>query len=77
MTGVLSTEDGHLPCEQDPAAWFSPEPATIQRAKHGCSLCPRREDCLTQALATEELMGHTLTGVHGGLTPAERNRLKA
>lgn len=72
----MSTETGHLPCEQAPEVWFSPDPNDIQRAKRACSSCPRRELCLTECLATEELMGQQLKGVHGGLTPRERINLK-
>ena len=74
---MLSTDDGHLPCEQQPELWFSPEPTNIQRAKQSCLSCPRRELCLSECLNLEELLGQQLVGVHGGLTPAERNRLKA
>lgn len=75
VTGVLS-EPG-LACSTNPELWYSPEPIDIQRAKQLCLACPRIELCLSEVLVTEDLLGHTLIGVHGGLTPAERNRLKA
>jgi predicted RecB family nuclease len=73
----LSTETGHLPCEQNPGLWYSPDPVDIQRAKQTCRSCLRRELCLSETLETEDLLGMQLVGVHGGLTPAERNQLKA
>lgn len=73
---MLSTDTGHLPCEQQPELWYSPEPENIQRAKQLCLSCARRDVCLSECLVLEELLGHQLVGVHGGLTPPERNRLK-
>lgn len=71
---MLSSDNGSLACEQQPELWFSSEPEDIQRAKQACLPCPRRELCLSECLVTEDLLGHQLVGVHGGLTPLERTR---
>jgi hypothetical protein len=76
VIGMLSTDTGHLACEQQPELWFSPEPEDIQSAKQLCLPCSRREVCLSECLVLEDLLGQQLVGVHGGLTPAERNRLR-
>lgn len=65
-----------MACAKQPELWYSPEPRDIQRAKQTCLLCPRIELCLAECFLTEELLGQQLVGVHGGLTPAERIRLK-
>ena len=74
---MLHTEQGYLPCEQNNTSlWFSHDPGSIHLAKQLCNDCPRRALCLEDALATGELLGTELVGVHGGLTEPERTRLR-
>ncbi len=43
----------------------------IAAAKSVCATCPVRDDCLQYSIATNQT-----EGVWGGLTPAERRRLR-
>lgn len=67
--------DAPLPCSFDPELWFSRQKADIVAAKKACGRCPYQLRCLEDVKQTEELLGHQLHGVHGGLTPPERRRL--
>jgi WhiB family transcriptional regulator, redox-sensing transcriptional regulator len=49
----------------------SDPPATVEAAKAVCSGCPVTGDCLGFALGTMRA-SQDLTGIYGGLTPAER-----
>ena len=46
-------------------------PATAEAAKAVCAGCPVTGDCLDFAFQTMQA-GQDLTGIYGGLTPAER-----
>ena len=54
--------------EHDPAWWF--DERHVGRARRVCAGCGYRSRCLDLALVNGER-----TGVWGGLTPAERERL--
>ena len=61
----------HALCGQaDPEAWF-PEPGIRTIAKTICARCPVRRPCLLFALATNQAYG-----IWGGLSTAERDRLR-
>lgn len=47
------------------------EDQRVERAKAICSVCPVQEECLQYALATNQT-----EGVWGGMTGAERRRLR-
>ena len=68
---MLHTDDP-TPCGPDPRLWFSTRQADILGAKALCLTCGQRLRCLEETLATEELLGQRLHGIHGALTPAER-----
>lgn len=64
-----------LPCTLDPEMWFSSDKAERQKAASLCRTeCPRVLKCLHEALATEKALGHTMHGIHGGLTEAQRRK---
>lgn len=62
--------------ESDPDAWFPDEDNPLGNkytmAKRLCAKCPVRDLCLEFALVNDELHG-----LWGGLTPRERQRLRA
>ncbi len=74
----LTRSEDHIPwCEEarcrayDPEIFFPEKGESPRRAKHICSLCPVRLECLNYALR------HDLRyGVWGGLSDRERRRLK-
>ena len=67
----------------DPRLWAEPDraahggitddadPAQVRRAKTICAACPCRVECGLWALEHDEL------GIWGGMTRAERNRIRA
>lgn len=64
------------PCQvTDPELWFGdegdPMATRFRTAKNMCSRCPVIRECLTFALANDELYG-----VWGGLNPKERQALR-
>lgn len=60
----------HAVCRgRDPEIWHTP--STVEQARSYCRRCPVRDLCLTVALAAGEGWG-----VWGGLTAAERHRVK-
>jgi WhiB family redox-sensing transcriptional regulator len=69
--------DEPTPCQtRDPELWFSRKKADVANAKALCLSCPLRLRCLEEALETEALLGQSLHGIHGALTPAERTKTK-
>jgi len=63
------------PCRiSDPDAWFSDKDdgqSQYREAKRLCAVCPVRAECLTYALASDEVFG-----VWGGLTRNERLKIR-
>ena len=60
-------------CAQiDPYVWFSEEGSLNATAKALCHSCPIEDACLSTALADPEL-----SGIWGGTTPRERQRMRA
>lgn len=59
-----------LPCEVDPNAYFSDDPADIERAKEACQDCPlsRFNACRAAGWQNEH-------GVFGGLSADDRSRI--
>jgi WhiB family redox-sensing transcriptional regulator len=60
----------------DPDAWF---PGKGQRAMAATRIyirCPVRPQCLDYALSGADTWGGIATGIWGGTTPAERDRLR-
>ncbi len=57
----------------DPEAWFvdTGDREAVARVKSICAECPVRTACLEIALRTDEPHG-----IWGGMTPAERQRMK-
>lgn len=66
--------DAAKPCDDRPERWFPTTPAGIVTAKALCLSCPLILRCLRETLETEQMLGTTLHGIHGGLTPAERTK---
>lgn len=66
--------DQPLPCSLvSPELWFSEDKDDQQQAKMLCKeKCPMILACLEDCLLQEEQLGTRLKGIHGGLTPAER-----
>jgi WhiB family redox-sensing transcriptional regulator len=67
-----------LCAQADPDAWF---PAKRQRAHMTiaiqiCGQCPVRAQCLDYALSGADSWGGIATGIWGGTTPQERDRLR-
>lgn len=63
------------PCQgTDPEMWFGTEDESIRfrQAKELCTKCPAIQACADYALAADEQFG-----VWGGLSPLERDRLRA
>jgi len=74
---ALPDMPGALCKGEDPSVWF-PFPGTVgrpsasvRRAKAVCAACPARARCLEWALKANEI-----EGVWGGMTPAERARIR-
>jgi WhiB family redox-sensing transcriptional regulator len=60
--------------ETDPETWFpqvGDSYGDSRTAKKLCNECPVKTECLTFALANNEMFG-----IWGGLTPKERQRIK-
>ena len=55
----------------DRGAWFSEDPEAIRRAVAVCRACPVRFQCLCFAIDTRED-----DGIWGGVSPAERHRIR-
>ena len=73
---MQSVEDAHwmdrAACSPRTAElFFPPKGFTADLARSVCLRCPVRQECLTRALEIDER-----TGVWGGLSPAERKRLR-
>jgi WhiB family transcriptional regulator, redox-sensing transcriptional regulator len=67
-----------LCAQADPDAWF---PSNGQRALAAiatriCEHCPVRAKCLDCALSGADTWGGIATGIWGGTTPHERDRLR-
>lgn len=60
-----------LCAQTDPEAFFPERNSPGKGAKKICDRCDVKADCLADALAMNERFG-----VRGGLTPAERRKLK-
>ena len=52
----VQSRDG-MPCQREPALWFSERPQELERAKALCRLCPLRAGCLAGALERAEPHG--------------------
>lgn len=52
--------------------FYTTDPTAVDAAKAICRACPVRQDCLTDAMQTEDYLRW---GVWGGLTPDERRDL--
>jgi WhiB family redox-sensing transcriptional regulator len=67
-----------LCAQADPDAWFPDrghcDVAAI--AKRICGHCPVRAQCLDYALSGTDTWGGIATGIWGGTTPKERDRLR-
>jgi WhiB family redox-sensing transcriptional regulator len=58
----------------DPDMFFPPvgnEDGVARKAKKICQACPMMSECLTYALANEEMFG-----IWGGTSPRERQRMR-
>lgn len=61
----------------DPDLWFAEDSAGIERAQTFCrSQCIVREECLRAALREERVPGNHPFGVRGGVTAAQRLKLR-
>jgi WhiB family redox-sensing transcriptional regulator len=59
-------------CSQaDPESWFPEKGGSVAYAKRICRRCPVRAECLAWALTHDERHG-----IWGGLSEAERRKLK-
>ena len=67
----------NAPCRYDPELWFQEDKKSVALTKKLCGTCVHRESCLTDCLDYEELSGSVKYGIFGGLTPRERNQLRA
>ncbi len=65
-----------LCAQADPDLWYPQHPALITRAKRICNACPVRRQCLDYALTGADTWRGITTGIWGGTTPRERNRLR-
>jgi WhiB family redox-sensing transcriptional regulator len=66
-------------CSQaDPDAWFPTkgQHAIAKIATRICRQCPVRVQCLDYALSGADTWGGIATGIWGGATPHERDRLR-
>lgn len=69
--GSYPPVDGSQPCAQtDPEAWFPEKGGSPRAAKRLCGTCAFEDACLEYALR------HKVTGVWGGTTEGQRNRLR-
>lgn len=57
---------------RDVEEFFTESKLRVVEIKNLCALCPVRQQCLTEAMRTEDTSRY---GIYGGLTPAERNDL--
>ena len=67
-----------LCAQADPDAWF-PEKgqhALAKTAMRICRACPVRAQCLDYALSGADTWGGIATGIWGGTTPRQRDRLR-
>jgi WhiB family redox-sensing transcriptional regulator len=64
--------------QADPDAWFAEKSlrALAEMAKRICGHCPVRAQCLEYALSGADTWGGIATGIWGGTTPQERDRLR-
>lgn len=65
------------PCQFDPELWFSGGKKSVEKAVALCNTCIHRAICLEECMAVEQLTGATRWGIFGGLTPEDRNKLRA
>jgi WhiB family transcriptional regulator, redox-sensing transcriptional regulator len=67
-----------LCAQADPDAWFPDkgQHAVAKTAIRVCRACPVRAQCLDYALSGADTWGGIATGIWGGTTPAERDRLR-
>jgi WhiB family transcriptional regulator, redox-sensing transcriptional regulator len=66
-------------CAQaDPDAWFPDQGqhALAMIAIRACLACPVRAQCLDYALSGADTWGGIATGIWGGTTPRQRDRLR-
>jgi WhiB family redox-sensing transcriptional regulator len=69
--GERTWRDQALCAETDPDAFFPEKGGSTREAKHLCTACTVRPECLAFALAHDERFG-----VWGGLSERERRRLR-
>ncbi len=69
--GPLSWQNDALCAQTDPEAFFPEKGGSTREAKHICSTCSVRDECLEYALLNDERFG-----IWGGLSERERRRLK-
>lgn len=63
--------DAQAACKgRDIELWFSDSEEEIEAAKWACHDCPVKQFCFDEAMA------HNLTGIWGGTTDRERNRIR-
>jgi WhiB family transcriptional regulator, redox-sensing transcriptional regulator len=64
--------------QADPEAWFPDKGKSDLSAiaRRICGRCPVRTQCLDYALSGADTWGGIATGIWGGTTPRERNRLR-
>jgi WhiB family redox-sensing transcriptional regulator len=67
-----------LCAQADPDAWFPDkgQRALAEIAMGICGHCPVRTQCLDYALSGADTWGGIATGIWGGTTPQERDRLR-
>ena len=67
-----------LCAQADPDAWFPTkgQHAIAKTATRICRQCPVRVQCLDYALSGADTWGGYATGIWGGTTPHERDRLR-
>jgi WhiB family transcriptional regulator, redox-sensing transcriptional regulator len=67
-----------LCAQADPGAWFpgKSQRGLTQLAKRICARCPVRAQCLEYALSGADTWGGIATGIWGGTTPRQRDRLR-
>jgi len=68
---LLAASASYTPCRSGGEEWFADDPKLQRRAAQLCTGCPLLEACRNYALAAYEP-----NGVWGGLTPADRKRLR-
>ena len=62
---------------ENPDLWFAEDAAGIEKAQRFCRYqCLVREECLDAALREEREPGNTPFGVRGGVTAAQRLKLR-